>query len=144
MVTLRRGGLIRLSLVRLRLWRDTAGDVAHSVVKWEAEDLDEEVNGVAGEVALGPAPVTVFEQQGVVAASSKLSAGRSTSWRPRRWSSGASGAMRAARICSRDRRLVLRERLAAVISPVGLNEDAVDLFELDGADLAAHRFDQGR
>ena len=43
-----------------------------------------------------------------------------------RWSSGASGAMRAARICSRDQRLVLRERLVAVISPVGLNEDAVD------------------
>lgn len=35
-----------------------------------------------------------------------------------------SGAMRAARICSRDQRLVLRERLVAVISPVGLNEDA--------------------
>ena len=51
--------------------------------------------------------------------------------------------MRAARICSRDQRLVLRERLVAVISPVGLNEDAVDLLEIDGADLVAHRFDQG-
>ena len=50
--------------------------------------------------------------------------------------------MRAARICSRDQRLGLRERLVAVISPVGLNEDAVDLLEIDGADLVAHRFDQ--
>jgi len=46
--------------------------------------------------------------------------------------------MRAAQICSRDQRLVLRERLVTVISPVGLDEDAVDLLEIDGADLVAH------
>ncbi len=33
-----------------------AGDLAHGVVEGEAEDLDVEVNGVAGQVALGPAP----------------------------------------------------------------------------------------
>jgi hypothetical protein len=32
--------------------------------------------------------------------------------------------------------------LVAVILPVGLDEDTVDLLELDGADLVAHRFDQ--
>src|SRR5438034_8328822 len=66
--------------------------------------------------------------------------------------------MRAARICSRDQRLCGRpglvrsrwccgpgisgEGFVAVISPVGLNEDAVDLFEVHGADLVAHRLDQ--
>ena len=34
-----------------------AGDLAHGVVKGLAEDLDLEVNGVAGEVAFRPAPV---------------------------------------------------------------------------------------
>ena len=40
-----------------------AGDLAHGVVEGQAEDLDEEVNGVAGQVALGPAPVAVFDDQ---------------------------------------------------------------------------------
>ena len=40
-----------------------AGDLAHGVVEGQAEDLDEEVNGVAGLVVLGPAPVAVFEEQ---------------------------------------------------------------------------------
>jgi hypothetical protein len=38
-------------------------DVAHGVVEGEAQDLDVEVNGIAGELAFGPTPVTVFEDQ---------------------------------------------------------------------------------
>jgi len=30
-----------------------------------------------------------------------------------------------------------------VFSPVGLNEDAVDLFEINAAGLVAHGFDEG-
>lgn len=40
-----------------------AGDPAHGFVEGEAKDLDVEVNGVAGEVALGPAPVAVFDDE---------------------------------------------------------------------------------
>ena len=40
-----------------------AGDLTHGVVEGQAKDLDVEVNGVAGEVAFGPAPVTVFEDE---------------------------------------------------------------------------------
>ncbi len=38
-------------------------DLAHGVVEGQAEDLDMEVNGVAGEVSLGPAPIAVFYDQ---------------------------------------------------------------------------------
>jgi len=38
-------------------------DVPHGVVEGQAEDLDMEVNGVAGEVALRPAPVAVFDDE---------------------------------------------------------------------------------
>src|SRR5271165_6347191 len=62
--------------------------------------------------------------------------------KPRWRSRGTNGAMRAARICSRVQRLVLREWFIAVISPMGLNEDPVDLLEIDGADLIAHGLDQ--
>ncbi len=37
-----------------------AADEAHGVVEGETEDLGVEVDGVAGEVALGPAPEGVF------------------------------------------------------------------------------------
>ena len=40
-----------------------AGDVAHGVVEGQAEDLDVEVNGIAGQMALGPAPVAVFDDE---------------------------------------------------------------------------------
>ena len=33
------------------------GDFAHGVVEGQAEDFDEEVDGVAGEILLGPAPI---------------------------------------------------------------------------------------
>ena len=64
------------------------------------------------------------------------------SWSPRFWSSGASGASRAARICSRDQRGVLGDGLVTVFSPVGLNEDTVDLFEVHDAGLVADGFDE--
>ena len=38
-------------------------DLAHGVVEGQAEDLDMEVNGVAGEVAFGPAPVGVLDDE---------------------------------------------------------------------------------
>ena len=40
-----------------------AGDLAHGVVEGETEDLDGEVDGVAGQVALGPASEAVFEDE---------------------------------------------------------------------------------
>ena len=43
-----------------------AGDLAHGIVERQAENLDEEVNGISSEVALGPAPITVFEQEALV------------------------------------------------------------------------------
>ena len=39
------------------------GKGAHGGVEGQAEDLDVEVNGVAGPVALGPTPVAVFDDQ---------------------------------------------------------------------------------
>ena len=44
-------------------WGSGGGDLAHGVVKGQSEDLDEEVNGVAGQVTLGPAPVAVFDDE---------------------------------------------------------------------------------
>ena len=37
-----------------------ARDFSHGVVEAQAQDLDEEVDGVAGQLALGPPPVTVL------------------------------------------------------------------------------------
>ncbi len=39
------------------------GNFAHGVVEGPAEHLDKEVDGVAGEVALGPAPVGVLDDE---------------------------------------------------------------------------------
>lgn len=39
------------------------GDVAHGLVEGQAQDLDEEVDGVAGQVALWPAPVILLEDE---------------------------------------------------------------------------------
>ena len=38
-----------------------AGDLAHGVMEGQAEHLDMEVNGVAGQIAFGPTPVAVFD-----------------------------------------------------------------------------------
>ena len=39
------------------------GNFAHGVVEGQAEHLDKEVDGVAGEVALGPAPIGVLDDE---------------------------------------------------------------------------------
>ncbi len=40
-----------------------SGDFAHGVVEGETQDLDKEVDGVAGEVSLGPAPVAFLDDE---------------------------------------------------------------------------------
>ena len=37
--------------------------MAHGVMEGQAKDLDEKVNGVARQVAFGPAPVAVFDDE---------------------------------------------------------------------------------
>ena len=70
-------------------------------MKGQAQDLDKEVNGVAGELALGPAPVAVFDEQARIGGQLEVvRRASSTSWSRRRCRSGGSGATRAARICS--------------------------------------------
>ena len=50
-----------------------ASDLAHGMVEGMAEDLDVEVNGVAGEVApLRPAPVTVFDDETGIGGQNKI------------------------------------------------------------------------
>jgi hypothetical protein len=40
-----------------------SGDLAHGLMEAHPQDLNEEVNGVAGQVALGPPPTAVLEDQ---------------------------------------------------------------------------------
>ena len=40
-----------------------AGELPHGVVEGQAEHLNMEVNGIAGEVAFGPAPIAVFDDE---------------------------------------------------------------------------------
>ena len=49
-----------------------AGDVTHGVVEGQSQDLDMEVNGVAGEVALRPAPVAVFDDEAGIGGQNKI------------------------------------------------------------------------
>ena len=49
-----------------------AGDLAHGVVEGQAEDLDVEVDGVAGEIAFGPAPVAVFDDEAGIGGQNKI------------------------------------------------------------------------
>ncbi len=49
-----------------------AGDLAHGVVEGQAEDLDVEVNGVAGEVAFWPAPVGVLDDEAGIGGQNKI------------------------------------------------------------------------
>jgi len=49
-----------------------AGDLAHGVVERQAKNLDVEVNGVAGEVAFGPAPVAVFDDEPGIGGQNKI------------------------------------------------------------------------
>jgi hypothetical protein len=66
----RRGGFFveapafgRAAGVRRRVVALYSGDLAHGVVEGQAEDLDQEVNGVAGPISLGPAPIAVFDDE---------------------------------------------------------------------------------
>ena len=52
-----------------------AGDLAHGIVEGQAEHLDMEVNGVAGQIAFGPAPVAVFDDETGIGGQNKI-AGR--------------------------------------------------------------------
>ncbi len=52
------------------------GDLAHRIVEGEAEHLDKEVDGVASEVALRPAPVAVFEEQAFVSRQFEVAGGQ--------------------------------------------------------------------
>jgi hypothetical protein len=45
------------------VWRLRSGDLAHGVVEAQAEYADAEVDGVACQVALGPAPVAVLDDE---------------------------------------------------------------------------------
>ena len=49
-----------------------AGDLAHGLVEGVAQHLDMEVNGVAGEVAFGPAPIAVFDDEAGIGGQNKI------------------------------------------------------------------------
>ena len=40
-----------------------SGDLAHGVVEGQAQDLDAEVNGIAGQISFRPAPIAVFDDE---------------------------------------------------------------------------------
>ena len=50
-----------------------SGDVAHGVMEGEAQNLDVEINGVTGEIAFGPAPVAVFDDETGIGGQDKIS-----------------------------------------------------------------------
>ena len=49
-----------------------SSDLAHSVVEGQAKDLGTEVDGVAGQIALGPAPIGVFDDQTGIGGQGKI------------------------------------------------------------------------
>jgi hypothetical protein len=61
-----------------------AGDLAYGVVEGQSEHAHEEVDGIAGLVALGPAPVTVLEDQARISRPAMIALG---GW----WRSTAAG-----------------------------------------------------
>lgn len=74
-----------------------AGDLAHGLVEGQAEHAHEQVNGVAGEITLGPAPIAVFNDQAGVGGQDKiacrpfqqLESAFLEQWRQRRQTGGA-------------------------------------------------------
>ena len=127
--------------------------MAHRIVKRQPEHAHEEVNGVAGEVALGPAPVAVFDDEAGIGGQNEITglAGDQLEsallQKPNQW--GESGVadllacpplalMRWVGHLSLPR---LRQDVA-VLPPVGLDEHAVDLLEVNDTDLIAHRLNQ--
>src|SRR5438128_9316245 len=49
-----------------------AGDLAHGVMEGEAQHTHEEVNSIAGQVAFGPAPIAVFDDQTGIGGQDKI------------------------------------------------------------------------
>ena len=47
-------------------------DLAHGVVEGQAEDLGIEVDGIAGQIALGPTPIGVFDDQTGIGGQAKV------------------------------------------------------------------------
>ena len=47
-------------------------DLAHGVVEGQAEDLGTEVDGIAGQIALWPAPIGVFDDQTGIGGQAKV------------------------------------------------------------------------
>ena len=81
------GGDLTRFAVRVPNWHRTAttpamgavcfsglgsSDLAHGVVEGQAEDLGTEVDGVAGQIALGPAPIGVFDDQTGIGGQGKI------------------------------------------------------------------------
>ena len=120
-----------------------AGDLAHGVVEGQAEDLDMEVNGVAGQVAFGPAPVAVFDDEAGISGQNKI-AGLACDELESAFLQAAEPVGPAGRrgFVRAVQRTFLSNGLVTVFSPVGLDEDAVDLFEVHDAGLVADGFDQ--
>src|SRR5436190_19056229 len=48
------------------------GDLAHSIIEGQAENLDEEVDGVACQLALWPTPIAVLDEQALVSGQFKI------------------------------------------------------------------------
>ena len=65
--------------------------MAHGVVEGQAEDLDVEVNGVAGQIAFGPAPVAVFDDETGVGGQNKIARLAGDEFQLVRQPGGASG-----------------------------------------------------
>jgi len=67
-------GFNHIGIITLRCERSFlgAGDLAHGIVEGQAEDLDMEVNGIASEVAFGPAPIGVFYDESGIGGQNKV------------------------------------------------------------------------
>jgi hypothetical protein len=102
-------------------WILRCSNLAHGVVEAHFQDLDKEADGIAGEVAFWPAPITVFDDESFAAF-----------WEQRpKWSS------RAARICSRVRHRGTGARHVCKKRPKGFGE-RIDIFGEEKLAVAAN------
>jgi hypothetical protein len=65
--------------------------LVHGDVKGQAENVNVEVNGVAGQIALGSAPVAVFGDVAGIDGQNTIAASLAMNSSPRCWSNGGSG-----------------------------------------------------
>jgi hypothetical protein len=123
------------------LWQ--AGDESHGVVEGQAEDLDAEVDGVASQIALRPAPIAVFDDEAGIGGQNEIARvlreDLESALLEQRGQRGQPG---GADLFARQR-VDLSDGLVTVFPPMGLNQDAVDLFEVHNAGLVANDFDEG-